>query len=84
MYPKKDAKKDAVKAWGKIKPEDHPAIMRSVEVRKLSKGWTKDNGQFVPKASTFLNGQRWLDEVEAPIGSEHYDYNAYSEGIFNG
>lgn len=62
-YPKKVAKKDAVKAWSKISNDAFAEIMESLEKWKRSSGWTKDGGQFIPNAATWLNGERWKDEV---------------------
>ncbi|RNF93802.1 hypothetical protein EFK07_03350 [Pseudomonas putida] len=28
-----------------------------------SHDWTKDSGQFIPHAATWLNGKRWEDEL---------------------
>jgi len=29
-----------------------------------SEQWTKDNGQYIPHAATWLNGRRWEDELK--------------------
>lgn len=68
-YPNHSAKANAVKAWGKITAELHPAIMAAVIVQKRSAAWTKDNGQFVPHAATWLNGKRWEDQQPANSGT---------------
>ena len=70
-YPKKEAKKDAVKAWDKIKLTDDLVIKIMDGLRKAIKSvnWVKQNGQFVPNAASWLNGERWTDEVEeAQVG----------------
>lgn len=64
-YPNHSAKASAMKAWGKIPAELHPAIMAAVFVQRISAAWTKDNGQFVPHAATWLNGKRWEDQQPA-------------------
>jgi hypothetical protein len=61
-YPNRTAKANAVKAWGKIPAELHPEIMEALGVQKRSTAWTKDDGQFVPHAATWLNGKRWEDQ----------------------
>lgn len=38
--------------------------MQSLEVQVNSKQWTKDNGQFIPHPSTWLNQSRWEDEPD--------------------
>lgn len=64
-YPNHAAKQNAVKAWMKIPAELHPTIMAAVLVQRVSTAWTKDNGQFVPHAATWLNGKRWEDSAPA-------------------
>ena len=64
-YPKKKAKKDAQKAWNKIKPtaELFENIMEAVKFAKNSMEWKKENGRFIPNPATWLNGGRWDDEL---------------------
>lgn len=68
-FPKKKAKNDAVKAWNKIKMTDElfTEIMTALALHKKTPEWTKDNGQFIPNCSTWLNGKRWEDEL---LGTE--------------
>lgn len=65
-YPNKKAKKDAVKAWSKIKLNNNllNSIMDSLEKHKMSVNWVKNGGSFIPYPATWLNGERWNDEVE--------------------
>lgn len=64
-YPKKVGKGDAIKAWAKIKPLNGlvEEIIQAVISQKRSGDWTKDGGKYIPHPSTWLNGQRWLDEI---------------------
>ena len=66
VYPRKVGKKDAVKAWNKLKPDETLTlqIIEGVERWKLSTQWTKDGGQYIPYPATFLNGERWKDETK--------------------
>lgn len=66
-YPKKVSKKDAAKAWGKIKPDKHQSIMRGLFNHMSCEQWVKDNGQYIPNAATWLNKERWEDEIR-PYG----------------
>jgi len=67
-YPKKKAKPAAKAAFLKAtKRADVAAIMQGLERAKLSRDWTKDDGQFVPHPATWLNGDRWADDVGATI-----------------
>lgn len=65
LYPNKKSKKDARKAWEKLKPsaELRLTLMTALGCHRLSRDWTKDDGQYVPMASTWLNGERWTDEL---------------------
>lgn len=59
-YPKKDAKKDALVAWAKVKAP-LAIILAAIERKRGSEDWTKSKGQFVPLPATWLNGKRWED-----------------------
>lgn len=64
-YPRKIGKGAAVKAFVKLKPDGAMLTkwIDSIGRQKKSVGWTKDAGQFIPHLSTWLNGQRWEDEL---------------------
>lgn len=66
LYPNKKSKKDARKAWEKLKPsaELRLALMTALGDHRRSRDWTKDDGQYVPMASTWLNGERWTDVLK--------------------
>ena len=69
VYPRKVGKKDAVKTWSKLKPDEALTIqiIEGVERWKLSTQWTKDGGQYIPYPATFLNGERWKDECDVTV-----------------
>ena len=65
-YPKKTGKQPAAKAfkrinWRKVYFAD---VMAALEKQKASAQWTKDDGQYVPNAATWLNNDRWTDELK--------------------
>ena len=64
QYPRKIAKPNALKAWLKIKPNDQLSqkMIDAVKQQKLS----DREIQFVPHPATWLNGNRWEDEISAP------------------
>lgn len=63
-YPKKVGKAAAQAAFRKvIKTEPLDKLIDAVELHKTSAQWTRDNGQFIPNPSTWLNQRRWEDEV---------------------
>jgi len=76
-YPMKKARAYALKIWTrmKIKDELFDVIMKALKSHKKSEQWLKDKGRFIPHASTWLNQERWMDEVELPgnKGNSKYD-----------
>lgn len=71
LYPNKKSKKDARKAWEKLKPnaELRETLMIALGNHHVSRDWTKDDGQYVPMASTWLNGERWNDVLKPATSS---------------
>ena len=64
VYPRKAGKGEAWKSWQK---NGHPPvddIVRIIELAKQTPQWTKNNGQFIPMPSTWLNQKRWGDEYK--------------------
>ena len=56
-YPKKVSKTSALKAWNKLKPDDKLVreILSALEQQKKTAQWQKDDGQFIPYPTTWLN-----------------------------
>lgn len=77
VYPRKVGKGAARKAWMKLKPtaELFNKIMSAVEAAKKSKQWQKENGQYVPSPSTWLNQSRWEDDLGS-LDSSRPTYNS--------
>jgi len=75
-YPKKTSKADAKKAFDKaIKKTDINQIIEAIRIQKRSEQWQKENGQFIPYPATWLNKEKWSDELieykdECSINSE--------------
>lgn len=67
LYPKKVAKKDAIEAFNKIKPNEEvlAKMLRRLKRDKASRQWIKDEGQFVPNPATWLNRRDWEGEDAA-------------------
>ena len=62
-YPKKIGKQAAVRAWQKIKNRPPlEKILAAITRAQSTEQWQKDNGDFIPHPSTWLNGGRWDDE----------------------
>jgi hypothetical protein len=61
LYPRHVAKLAARKAWAKVDPSAHVAILEAlVSWRPV---WRDKDPEFLPHASTYLNGERWTDEL---------------------
>jgi hypothetical protein len=57
IYPRKEAKPDAFKAFKKIKPDELDKILRHVPVFCQGK-----EPQYIPHPASYLNKRRWEDE----------------------
>lgn len=70
-YPRKCAKQAAKRKFEtifrKTKEERRPglleAMLKALEGQRRSDQWLKDDGQFIPHPTTWLNQARWEDEV---------------------
>lgn len=61
-YPRKEGKQKAKAAFEKVNVPLE-VLLTAIEKQKESAQWSKDNGQFIPHPTTWLNGKRWEDEV---------------------
>lgn len=63
-YPRHEGKAAALKAWNKLKPDIvlQTKMGKALAAQKQSQQWLKNNGQYIPMPSTWLNGRRWEDE----------------------
>lgn len=66
LWPRKTAKKDAERAWSKLRPAERRLVLhvlpKHVEYWKAA----RTEMLFVPYPATWLNGERWKDEVVIP------------------
>lgn len=63
QYPRKQGKVIALRIWNKINPGEEllPVIIKALKDQCTWPEWLKDNGQYIPHASTWLNQERWND-----------------------
>lgn len=75
LYPRKVGKVPALKAWKKLKPDQElkAEILKAVALHRRSEDWTKDGGQFIPHPATWINQQRWQDELKVAARAPAYD-----------
>jgi len=65
-YPRKVGKGAARDEWQRLHPSADltSTIIAALNVQKTSDQWTKDGGQFIPHAKTWLHQKRWEDEPD--------------------
>lgn len=66
-YPRKEKKAEARKAFEKV-AVPLQTLLEGIDMWKGSAQWQKDNGQFIPHPSSWLNGKRWEDQPAANTG----------------
>jgi len=64
-YPKKVGKGDARKSWCRIKPGKalQETMLKTLRAARESDQWKADGGKYIPNPSTWLNQERWTDDV---------------------
>lgn len=85
-YPRHTAKQNALKAFSKINPDEDmlAQMLAALERQKQSDQWTRDGGAFVPHPATWLNQERWTDELPKAVPrktviAQQYDQRDYSQ-----
>ena len=89
FYPRKVSKSESLKAWNKINPDQQlvASICNGLTKYLASADWAKDDGQFIPHASTWLNQSRWNDSPKPASNvvklNRHggFDQADYSDGL---
>ena len=89
-YPRKDDKKNARRAFLRLKPDERllALLLSALDRHKRSRQWTDEGGRYIPLAATWLNGERWNDQMsEGPPGkrvsAQNYAQRVYSEAELN-
>ncbi|MCP5263635.1 MAG: hypothetical protein H6929_19980 [Rhodoferax sp.] len=83
-YPRKVKKKEALKAFEKINPTPEllNQMLAALRLQVKALNWTGD--RYTPHASTWLNGERWLDELpESATKSNRHPQWALDAGFAN-
>ncbi|MHC8404323.1 helix-turn-helix domain-containing protein [Pseudomonas sp. TMB3-21] len=89
MYPKKKSRKEALKAWAKLKPDDdlRQTLITALGKHCISVDWKKEGGRYIPNASTWLNGERWTDVLRpasAGNSSSYTDLPVHTAEMYQG
>jgi hypothetical protein len=75
-YPRKEAKKDAQRAWRVLDPSRElvvSTIVPAVMQKAKSDDWQKENKRFVPLPATYIRGERWNDQAPVLQPVRHVD-----------
>ena len=83
-YPKKRDKGRVEKWFKQHKPnkETVEQMIKQIERLKDTEQWKKENGQFIPYPSTWLNAKGWEDEFETDTEREERIDKDIMEGIY--
>ena len=83
-YPKKRDKGNAEKWFNKNKPSEELTnlMIKQVERFKDTNDWKKQDGQFIPYPTTWLNAKMWEDEFETDTEKEERIDREIMEGIY--
>ena len=65
VYPLRVGKGAALKAWEKLNPPID-VVVAALRWQVGQPQWTRDGGQYIPHAATWLNQRRWEDEAFHP------------------
>lgn len=63
-FPRKDGKREALKAWQKLTGGEKAAALADVPSR-VKNNWAGRETEKIPHASTYLNQRRWEDDIMA-------------------
>jgi hypothetical protein len=68
-YPRKVAKREALKAWEKLAPDATllQTMLDALEWQRLSPQWLKDDGKYIPYPQNWLAKARWEDQRPAGL-----------------
>lgn len=72
-YPRKVGKGAARKSFLKLKPNNEllNKMLTALAKQKRTEQWTRDNGKYIPHPATWLNQERWDDEVSIANNSQY-------------
>jgi hypothetical protein len=79
LYPRREAKKDAEKAWGKLSEDQKKKAIESIPVH--AKCWCNEcrEKHFIPLPASWLRGERFEDElsVAEPVERQNWKSDAW-------
>lgn len=80
LYPKKQARKDAMKAWGQVvTPGEVVSIL--VAIHEWRRVWNQRDLQYVPLFASWIRGERWMDELPPEYRQSHQSHAPVRERV---
>lgn len=81
LYPRKVAKKDAETAWKRMTPEQKFAAIHALPIHVRYWNVSGTSKEYLPYPATWLNGERWTDELAMPESAARADWWKTTAGI---
>ena len=68
-YPRKVNRKKALAVWKRNRcwNGDFGAIMAGLSAHLAADQWQRDGGRYIPHPASWLEGERWRDEIACPV-----------------
>ena len=74
-YPKKQKRKEALVAWAKQKCEERADEIVTALTRQIAAGMFRKDPQYIPLPASWINNERWDDEVPAEVKGPGFHQN---------
>lgn len=80
-YPRKEDKKNACRAFVKLRPNEAllSRMLSAVSKQRASPQWQEAGGKYIPLASTWLHGERWEDQPSMNAGLRTVSAQMYGQ-----
>lgn len=64
IYPNKGDKVKTERSWNSLTREVQMTILEDLPKRIKGEKWAKDDGRYIEMSTTYLNGERWSDDIK--------------------
>lgn len=81
LYPKKVDKKGALRSFKRVKglKKEYPAMLEALNRELASEQWNRNNGQYIPHPTTWLNQERWKSVPVNTVETEEDVFKRFLE-----
>lgn len=80
-YPRREGKKDAMKAWAHMTEEQKFSARASIPIHVRFWKLSGRERHYIPLPATWLRGERWSDELEMPQSKAENEWWRSTAGI---